>query len=136
MASGISRTTVIRAVNELALGPEPIGRQRAPGGGDKPAIEKQEGLRRALTVLIRPRGWDQSAARVLWTPRSTYAASVAVGLSELVTSPIRTDVGAWSMEHGAWRRSVCASHGHRKRRIRHGHCAAPANESRAEQDAQ
>jgi hypothetical protein len=73
VASGMSRTTVIRAVNELALGPEPIGRQRAPGGGDKPAIEKQEGLLRAMAALLRPRGWPQSAAQVLWTSRSTYA---------------------------------------------------------------
>lgn len=41
-----------------------------------------------------------------------------------------------TLAHGVGRRSVYASHGHRKRRIRHGHCAAPANESRAEQDAQ
>lgn len=40
-ASGMSRNTVIKASAEVKAGFEPSDRQRLPGGGDKPAIEKQ-----------------------------------------------------------------------------------------------
>ena len=40
-ASGMSRNTVIRGVDEMEAGVEPSERQRAPGGGDVQAIVKQ-----------------------------------------------------------------------------------------------
>lgn len=40
-ASEMSRNTVIKAVVEVEAGIEPSVRRRAPGGGDKPAIDKQ-----------------------------------------------------------------------------------------------
>ena len=43
-ASGMSRNTVIKAEAEVAAGIEPAARLRAPGGGDKPLIDKQPGL--------------------------------------------------------------------------------------------
>ena len=43
-ASGMSRNTVIKAEAEVAAGIEPSVRLRAPGGGDKPLIDKQPGL--------------------------------------------------------------------------------------------
>ena len=42
-AARMSRNTVIRATSEVEAGIDPIDRQRASGGGDKPAIDKQPG---------------------------------------------------------------------------------------------
>jgi hypothetical protein len=39
-ASGMSRNTVIKAEGEVAAGIEPPVRLRAPGGGDRPLIDK------------------------------------------------------------------------------------------------
>ena len=71
-ASGLSRNTVIKAVAEVEAGIEPSERQRAVGGGDKPAIEKQPGLLETLDELVHPdtRGNPMSALR--WTLKSTY----------------------------------------------------------------
>ena len=71
-ASGMSRNTVIRAQAEVEAGREPSQRVRAPGAGDKPAIEKQPGLLEALDELVHPstRGTPMSALR--WTLKSTY----------------------------------------------------------------
>jgi transposase len=71
-AAGISRNTVIRATGEVEEGIEPDDRQRAAGGGDKPAIDKQPGLLVALDELVHPstRGNPMSLAR--WTSKSTY----------------------------------------------------------------
>ena len=71
-ASGLSRNTVIRATREVEEGVEPSDRQRAAGGGDKPAIDKQPGLLVSLDELVHPttRGNPMSLAR--WTSKSTY----------------------------------------------------------------
>ena len=71
-AAGMSRNTVIRATVEVEEGVEPTDRQRAVGGGDKPAIDKQPGLLAALDELVHPstRGNPMSLAR--WTSKSTY----------------------------------------------------------------
>ena len=71
-ASGLSRNTVIKAQGEVEAGIEPAERLRAPGAGDKPAIEKQPGLAEALDELVHPdtRGTPMSALR--WTLKSTY----------------------------------------------------------------
>jgi transposase len=71
-ASGLSRNTVIKAQAEVAAGIEPSQRLRAPGAGDKPAIDKQPGLAEALDELVHPdtRGNPMSALR--WTLKSTY----------------------------------------------------------------
>jgi transposase len=71
-ASGLSRNTVIKAQAEVEAGIEPSARQRAPGAGDKPAIDKQSGLLEALDELVHPstRGTPMSALR--WTLKSTY----------------------------------------------------------------
>ncbi|HXH56838.1 hypothetical protein [Iamia sp.] len=53
-ASGMSRNTVIKAHGEVEAGVEPSDRQRAPGGGDKAAIDKQPGLLEALDELVHP----------------------------------------------------------------------------------
>ena len=71
-ASGMSRNTVIKAEGEVAAGIEPSMRLRAPGGGDRPLIDKQPGLLEALDGLVHPdtRGTPMSALR--WTLKSTY----------------------------------------------------------------
>ena len=71
-ASGLSRNTVIRGHAEIEAGVEPSERLRAPGAGDKPAIDKQPGLLEALDELVHPgtRGSPMSALR--WTLKSTY----------------------------------------------------------------
>ena len=71
-AAGMSRNTVIRATSEVDTGIDPDDRQRATGGGDKPAIDKQPGLLSALDELVHPstRGNPMSLAR--WTSKSTY----------------------------------------------------------------
>ncbi|MGH9893147.1 MAG: ISAzo13 family transposase [bacterium] len=71
-ASGMSRNTVIKAQAEVEAGIEPSDRLRAPGAGDKPAIDKQPGLLEALDELVHPdtRGTPMSGLR--WTLKSTY----------------------------------------------------------------
>ena len=71
-ASGMSSSTIYKSVAEVRAGVEPSDRQRAVGGGDKPAIDKQPGLLEALDELVHPstRGTPMSALR--WTLKSTY----------------------------------------------------------------
>lgn len=71
-AAGLSRNTVIKAQAEVEAGIEPSQRLRAPGGGDRPAVDKQPGLAEALDELVHPdtRGTPMSALR--WTLKSTY----------------------------------------------------------------
>ena len=71
-ASGLGRNTVAKGEREVAAGIEPSDRLRAPGAGDKPAIDKQPGLLEALDELVWPetRGHPESPLR--WTLTSTY----------------------------------------------------------------
>ena len=70
-ASGMSTSTMSRAVREVRAGVEPSDRQRVEGGGDRPAIDKQPGLLEALDELVHPvtRGSPMSPLR--WTLKST-----------------------------------------------------------------
>ena len=69
-ASGISTSTMARAVREVRAGAEPSQRQRVEGGGDRPAVVKQPGLLAALDELVHPvtRGSPMSPLR--WTSKS------------------------------------------------------------------
>jgi len=71
-SSGMSTSTIATAVREVRAGVEVSDRQRVAGGGDKPAIEKQQGLLESLDELVHPqtRGTPMSALR--WTLKSTY----------------------------------------------------------------
>ncbi len=71
-ASGMSSSTIYKSVAQVRDGVEPTDRQRAVGGGDKPATDKQPGLAEALDELVHPstRGTPMSALR--WTLKSTY----------------------------------------------------------------
>ena len=71
-AAGISTSTMATAVREVREGFEVSDRQRAVGGGDRRAVEKQPELEAALNALIDPvtRGDPETALR--WTCKSTY----------------------------------------------------------------
>ena len=70
-ASGMSRNTVIKAQGEVEAGIEPSERQRAPGGGDKPAIDKQPGLLEALDELVHPDTRGNPMSLLRWTSKSS-----------------------------------------------------------------
>ena len=70
-ASGMSRNTVIKAQGEIEAGIEPSDRLRAPGGGDRPAIEKQPGLLEALDELVHPDTRGNPMSLLRWTSKSS-----------------------------------------------------------------
>jgi transposase len=70
-ATGASRSTVSRGVDELESGVAPDGRARRRGGGRKRAEDSDPALAEALEALVAPesRGDPQSPLR--WTAKST-----------------------------------------------------------------
>ena len=71
-ASGLSRNTVIKGQAEVEVGVEPSDRLRAPGAGDKKAIDKQPGLLAALDELVHPDTRGNPMSPLRWTLKSTY----------------------------------------------------------------
>ena len=71
-ASGISTSTMSKAVREVRAGAEPWDRQRAEGGGDRPAVVKQPGLLEALDELVHPVTRRSAMSPLRWTLKSTY----------------------------------------------------------------
>lgn len=71
-STGMSSSTVLAATKEVRAGVAPSERQRRPGAGEKPAIDRQPGLLEALDELVHPdtRGTPMSSLR--WTLKSTY----------------------------------------------------------------
>lgn len=67
----MSRNTVIKAEAEVAAGVEPTSRLRAPGGGDKPLIDKQPGLLETLDELVHPETRDNPMSLLRWTSKSS-----------------------------------------------------------------
>lgn len=70
-ASGISTSTMSKAALEVRAGAEPSDRQRAPGGGDRPAVVKQPGLAEALDELVHPSTRGSPMSPLRWTLKST-----------------------------------------------------------------
>jgi len=70
-ASGMSRNTVIKAEGEVVAGIEPSVRQRAVGGGDIKAEQKQPGLLEALDELVAPSTRGNPMSKLRWTSKST-----------------------------------------------------------------
>ncbi len=70
VASGMSRNTVIKA--EVEAGIEPSDRLRAPGAGDKPAVDKQRSLAQAHDELVHPDTRGNPMSLLRWTLKSTY----------------------------------------------------------------
>ncbi len=87
-ASGMSRSTVIAGMKEVAAGPEPTGRVRGPGGGAKPLTETQPGLLEALDELVDPETRGDPMSLLRWTSKSTGKLAreqVRQGLRSLMT---------------------------------------------------
>src|SRR5215207_5523395 len=86
-ASGMSRNTVIKAASEVAAGIEASDRLRAPGGGDKPLIDRQPGLLAALDELVHPETRGNPMSLLRWTSKSsTKLAGELVGQGFEVSS--------------------------------------------------
>jgi len=66
--SGVSRPTVAKGAAEIESGAEVTDRVRAPGAGEKLAIDKQPGLLEALDELVHP----ETRGDPLKPLRSTY----------------------------------------------------------------
>lgn len=71
-AAGLSRNTVIKGYAEVEAGVVPSDRVRAPGAGDKKAIDKQPGLLAALDELVHPDTRGNPMSPLRWTLKSTY----------------------------------------------------------------
>lgn len=70
--SGLSRPTVAKGAAEIEAGAEVTDRLRAPGAGEKPAIDKQPGLLEALDELVWPETRGHPMVPLKWTLSSTY----------------------------------------------------------------
>ena len=70
-ATGMSTSTMSRAVREVRAGAQPWDRQRAVGGGDRPAAVKQPGLVEALDELVHPSTRGSPMSPLRWTCKST-----------------------------------------------------------------
>lgn len=68
--SGMSRNTVTKGRDEVRAGVQPADRQRTPGGGDKPLIDKQPGLLEALDELVYPETRGNPMSLLRWTSKS------------------------------------------------------------------
>jgi len=70
-ASGMSRPTVIKAVQELETSSLATGRVRRPGGGRKRAEDKNPKLMAALEDLVDPDSRGDPMSPLRWTCKST-----------------------------------------------------------------
>jgi len=70
-ASGMSRATVTKAVQELEAGIPVTSGVRQPGGGRKPLTETDPGLMETLDVLVNPATRGDPESPLLWCSKST-----------------------------------------------------------------
>ncbi|GHG83674.1 ISAzo13 family transposase [Streptomyces griseocarneus] len=70
-AAGKGEATVRKGVDELEAGEAPLGRVRRPGGGRKPLVEMNPGLRSALLALVEPDERGDPMSPLRWTTKST-----------------------------------------------------------------
>jgi len=66
----VSESTIARGRGELAGGTPVLGRVRRPGGGRKPAAERDPGLVAAVEALIEPREVGDPVSPLRWTTAS------------------------------------------------------------------
>src|SRR6266849_6452667 len=77
-ASGLSRTTVHKALEELEAEPLPDGRVRQPGAGRKRVKDKDPALVVALEQLIAPDTRGDPMSPLRWTCKSTRQLALAL----------------------------------------------------------
>jgi hypothetical protein len=70
-ASGMSRSTVMTGMSELAAGASSSDRVRAPGGGRRFLIDQQPGLLQDLDDLVEPTARGDPMSPLRWTSKST-----------------------------------------------------------------
>jgi hypothetical protein len=70
-ASGMSRSTVIAGMKQVASGPRRSDRVRVPGAGPKNLVETQPGLLEALDELVNPETRGNPMSLLRWTSKST-----------------------------------------------------------------
>jgi hypothetical protein len=70
-ASGMSRSTVIAGMKQVAAGPGRSDRVRARGAGPKNLVETQPGLLEALDELVNPETRGNPMSLLRWTSKST-----------------------------------------------------------------
>jgi len=70
-ASGMSRSTVMSGMKEVAVGVAPSTRVRAVGAGPKTVVETQPGLLEALDELVHPDTRGNPMSLLRWTSKST-----------------------------------------------------------------
>jgi hypothetical protein len=70
-ASGMSRSTLQKAVGEIAAGVEVSGRVRPPGAGRPRVEDAQPGLLQALDDLVEPESRGDPMCPLRWTAKST-----------------------------------------------------------------
>jgi hypothetical protein len=71
-ATGMSRTTLTKAKQEVVHSPEEPRRQRRPGGGRKKLTATDPTLLEALDALLDPSTRGASSSPLRWTSKSTY----------------------------------------------------------------
>jgi transposase len=72
-ATGMSRSTVQKAVGEINAGVEVTARVRPPGAGRPKSIDAQRGLLVALDDLVEPESRGDPMCPLRWTTKSTRA---------------------------------------------------------------
>jgi hypothetical protein len=70
-AADVREATVSAGIDELEAGAPPLGRVRRPGGGRKPATERDPGLLPALMALVEPDERGDPMSPLRWTTAST-----------------------------------------------------------------
>ena len=70
-AAGMSRSTLQKAVGEIAAGVEVSGRVRPPGAGRPRVEDAQPGLLQALDDLVEPESRGDPMCPLRWTAKST-----------------------------------------------------------------
>ena len=79
LATGVSRSTIQRGLRELEAGELfDVSRERRPGGGRKPAQEKDATLLADLDALVEPTASGDPESPLRWTAKSVRALSKAL----------------------------------------------------------
>jgi transposase len=87
-ASGMSRSTVQKAVGEIDAGVDVSARVRAPGAGRPKSTEAQPGLMDALDALVEPESRGDPMCALRWTSKSTRRLAEELGAQGFVVSHV------------------------------------------------